>query len=93
TVPNLKAASKGRRIGTGRRRSLDVSTHGYGANVIVADRWFPSSKMCRICGTLNDELTLKDRVFVRGGCGHTEEEDRDIHAAMNLHNYPGQQGK
>ena len=72
---------------------MDVSTHGYGANVIVADRWFPSSKMCRICGTLNDELTLKDRVFVCGGCGHTEEEDRDIHAAMNLHNYPGQQGK
>ena len=76
-------------LGDGPLQCLQLVPNG--ANVIVADRWFPSSKMCRICRTLNDELTLKDRVFVCGGCGHTE--DRDIHAAMNLHNYPGQQGK
>jgi putative transposase len=73
------------------RQMLTYKAEVYGAQVIVADRWFPSSKMCRICGVLNDDLTLKDRVFVCGGCGHTE--DRDVHASLNLYNYPGLQGK
>ena len=73
------------------RQMLSYKAEAYGAEVIVAERWFPSSKVCRICGVLNDHLTLKDRVFVCGGCGHTE--NRDLHAAQNLCNYPGLQGK
>jgi putative transposase len=61
-----------------------------GVTVTVADRWFPSSKMCRCCRVLHDTLTLKDRVFVCPACGHTE--DRDLHAAKNLATYPGLQG-
>jgi len=53
--------------------------------VIVADRWFPSTKLCR-CGIVNETLTLADRVFTCATCGYTE--DRDIHAALNLEAYP-----
>jgi len=72
------------------RRMLTYKGAAYGAEVMVADRWFPSSKVCRICGVLHDGLTLQDRVFVCGGCGHPE--DRDLHAAKNLEAYPGLQG-
>jgi len=61
-----------------------------GVAVTVADRWFPSSKMCRCCRVLHDTLTLKDQVFVCPACGHTE--DRDLHATKNLATYPGLQG-
>ena len=60
--------------------------------VIVADRWFPSSRRCRKCDVVNVGLTLKDRVFrcENRACGHVE--DRDIHAARNLERYPGLPG-
>ena len=73
------------------RRMLTYKAAAYGAEVLVADRWFPSSKRCRICGVLHETLTLHDRVFVCTACGHTE--DRDVHAALNLSNYHGLQGK
>jgi putative transposase len=72
------------------RRMLIYKAEAYGSVVHVADRWFPSSKLCRRCGVLNEALTLADRVFVCGGCGHRE--DRDLHAAKNLEQYPGLQG-
>jgi len=56
---------------------------GYKANhVIKVARFFPSSRLCEECGTINDSLTLADRVFICPSCGHTE--DRDEHAAKNL---------
>ena len=50
--------------------------------VVVADRWFPSSKTCSACGALRKGLTLKDRMFECGSCGHVI--DRDLNAAANL---------
>ena len=47
---------------------------------ILVDRFFPSTKKCRICGHLQ-EMHLSDRIFHCDACGHTE--DRDIHAAKN----------
>ena len=49
--------------------------------LVVADRWFPSSKLCAQCGTVRDDLTLADRLFTCG-CGHSA--DRDANAATNL---------
>ena len=49
--------------------------------VIVLDRYMPTTKFCRECGCINGSLTLSDRVF-RCPCG--AEEDRDIHAALNM---------
>lgn len=72
------------------RQMLTYKAEAYGCTVQVVSRWFPSSKLCRMCGVLNEVLTLKDRMFVCDDCGHTE--DRDIHAAKNLEWYPGLQG-
>lgn len=53
-----------------------------GRKVVEADQFFASSKTCSRCGTVNKELTLKDRIFVCPKCGY--QEDRDIQAAKNL---------
>jgi putative transposase len=50
--------------------------------VMVADRWFPSSKTCSTCGAVRKDLTLKDRAFECGECGLVM--DRDLNAAVNL---------
>jgi putative transposase len=49
--------------------------------VVIADRWYPSSKLCGQCGHIRNDLTLADRVFTCA-CGHCM--DRDRNAAMNL---------
>ena len=50
--------------------------------VVVADRWFASSKTCSSCGTVHKDLTLKDRTYTCGTCGLVL--DRDLNAAANL---------
>ena len=72
------------------RRQLAYKAQPSVSEVVVADRWFASSKSCRLCGALNDGLMLKDRTFECNGCGHRE--DRDLNAARNLERYPGLQG-
>lgn len=56
-----------------------------GREVVTADRWFPSSKRCSACHTINTGLVLADRVFVCE-CGFRA--DRDLNAAMNLATWP-----
>jgi hypothetical protein len=57
------------------RRQLDDKARLYGASVVVADRWFPSSKTCSCCGSVKAEPDLSQRVFrlralrIRGGSG------------------------
>ena len=50
-------------------------------DVIVIDRFFPSTKMCPRCGIINEDITLSDRIFTCG-CGYTE--DRDVKSAKTL---------
>jgi len=52
-----------------------------GGELVTADRWYPSSKLCPQCGATCGDLTLADRVF-SCGCGHSA--DRDCNAAINL---------
>ena len=52
-----------------------------GGELVTADRWYPSSKLCPACGAIRGDLTLADRVFTCG-CGHSA--DRDANAAVNL---------
>ena len=52
-----------------------------GGELIEADRWYPSTRLCPVCGVVNADLTLSDRIFVCD-CGHTA--DRDLNAAVNL---------
>ncbi|MGH3556740.1 MAG: RNA-guided endonuclease InsQ/TnpB family protein [Mycobacterium sp.] len=52
-----------------------------GGTLVIADRWYPSSKLCPACGAIRGDLTLADRVFTCS-CGHSA--DRDLNAAVNL---------
>ena len=64
------------------RRQLEYKARFYGAVVVVADRWFPSSKTCSCCGSVKAELALSQRMFCCDSCGF--EGDRDLNAARNL---------
>ncbi|HSW51179.1 MAG TPA: RNA-guided endonuclease TnpB family protein [Bryobacteraceae bacterium] len=64
------------------RRQLEYKAADRGGTVLYADRFFPSSRMCRKCEHIHEGLTLADRTFCCPVCGHTE--DRDLHAAKNL---------
>jgi putative transposase len=65
------------------RRQLEYKTVVTGAKLVVADKWFPSSKTCNVCGA-KTEITLSDRKWV---CKCGSQHDRDINAALNLRNY------
>ncbi len=64
------------------RRQLEYKCQLYGSELIIADRWFPSSKTCSNCGNHNSELTLSDRIYDCKSCGASL--DRDLNAAINL---------
>jgi putative transposase len=64
------------------RRQLEYKARFYGAVVVVADQWFPSSKTCSCCGSVTAELALSQRMFHCHECGF--QCDRDRNAARNL---------
>lgn len=53
--------------------------------IIKADRYFPSSKTCHLCGHINHSLKLSDRTYICSECGFTI--NRDLNAALNLKSY------
>jgi putative transposase len=63
------------------RSMLEYKAHWYGREVIAIDRWFPSSKLCSACGTLQGKMPLHVRTFTCD-CGTTH--DRDVNAAKNI---------
>ena len=63
------------------RSMLEYKAQWYGREVIAVDRWFPSSKLCSVCGTLQDKLPLHLRTWTCD-CGTTH--DRDVNAANNI---------
>lgn len=70
-------------VGFGALRSqLAYKARRYGTELIVADRWFPSSKLCCCCGWKHETLTLKEREWMCAQCG--THHDRDLNAAKNL---------
>jgi len=64
------------------RRQLEYKAKHHGVEIVIVDRWFPSSKTCSSCGCIKDDLTLSNRTFVCADCGF--ELDRDLNAARNL---------
>jgi putative transposase len=64
------------------RRQLAYKTTWYGSRLLVADRFYPSSKTCSACGWVKAKLTLAERSFACEACGLRL--DRDLNAARNL---------
>ncbi|MDR0454506.1 MAG: transposase [Deferribacteraceae bacterium] len=54
-----------------------------GKQFVKIDKWFPSSKMCSVCGIIKPEITLSERTY-RCDCGLVC--DRDVNAAINIKN-------
>jgi putative transposase len=69
------------------RRQLTYKAAWYGCRMVVADRWFASSKTCSRCGWVDETLTLADRTFHCPSCGLVM--DRDLNAAKNLEKLAG----
>lgn len=67
------------------RRQLEYKCLPYGIELVVAERFYPSSKTCSYCGCVKSDLKLKDRVYKCDSCGL--EKDRDLNAAENLAYY------
>jgi putative transposase len=64
------------------KRQLLYKASWYGSRVLLADRWYASSKSCSGCGWRDEDLTLSDRTFHCQACGLVL--DRDLNAAINL---------
>lgn len=66
------------------RKQLEYKCRDNGIQLIVADRFYPSSKLCSCCGNIKKDLKLSDRVY-RCDCGNVM--DRDFQASVNLRVY------
>ena len=67
------------------RRQMEYKSKWNNIPVIIADRWFPSSKLCSCCGYIKKDLKLSDRIYKCCECGNVM--DRDYQASLNLKRY------
>lgn len=63
------------------RRQLEYKSAMRGGRVVIADKWFPSSKTCSTCGTIREAISLSVREWT---CECGARHDRDSNAAINL---------
>lgn len=63
------------------RSMLEYKAQWYGRELLVVDRWFPSSKLCSVCGTIQQSMPLNVRDWV---CACGAAHDRDVNAAKNI---------
>ena len=66
------------------RRQIEYKSTWNNISVIIADRFFPSSKLCSCCGEIKKDLRLSDRIY-KCDCGNII--DRDFQASLNLKMY------
>lgn len=64
------------------RQKLTFKCKIYGIELRIADRFYPSSKICHKCGNIKKDLKLSDRIYKCSVCG--EIIDRDLNASLNL---------
>ncbi len=65
----------------GYRVKLEAKCKGAGIELRIADRWYPSSRICHACGNIKKDLKLSDREYICK-CGYRA--DRDLNASLNL---------
>jgi putative transposase len=63
---------------------LAYKTTWNGGTLVLAGRWYPSSKTCSGCGAVKAKLALSERTYTCAACGLVM--DRDVNAARNLLN-------
>lgn len=66
------------------RKQLEYKCNDSGIQLIIADKFYPSSKLCSCCGEIKKNLKLSDRTY-RCECGNVI--DRDFQASLNLRAY------
>ena len=66
------------------RRQIEYKSEWNNISVVIADRFFPSSKLCSCCGNIKKDLKLSDRIY-KCECGNVI--DRDFQASLNLKIY------
>ncbi len=64
------------------KRQLEYKTEKFSSQLVLVDRFFPSSQICSNCGNHRHKMPLKNRVYHCPECGHTL--DRDLNAAKNI---------
>lgn len=64
---------------------LEYKAEWYGKNILKIGAFEPSSKTCSNCGSVNKQLTLKDREWTCSNCSTVLE--RDVNAAINIKNF------
>ncbi|KAB3547860.1 MAG: IS200/IS605 family element transposase accessory protein TnpB [ANME-2 cluster archaeon] len=63
-------------------RQLEYKCEWYGKTLLRIGQFEPSSKICSVCGSINDDLKLSDREWTCAGCGTLH--DRDVNASINI---------
>lgn len=64
------------------RRQLEYKTAVAGKRLLFVDRWFPSSKTCSSCGSVQEKMPLNIREWTCPDCG--KHHDRDVNASVNI---------
>ena len=64
------------------RSMLEYKSRWYGRDLVVVDRFFPSTRLCSACGTLTERMSLNVRAWTCDNCGTAH--GRDVNAAKNL---------
>ncbi len=67
------------------REILTYKCKFYGLNLVLVDRFFPSSKTCSKCGSKKDDLKLSDRIYTCNSCDLVI--DRDLNASLNINGW------
>lgn len=93
-LKNKRLARAASDVGLGRfRPMLTYKAQSFGAEVVLADRFFPSTQRCSDCGHIkvgDKKLQLGDQEYICRECGSCM--DRNLNASLNLKQYPGLQG-
>ena len=66
-------------------RQIEYKCEWYSVQLILAGRFYPSSKRCCKCGHIKQDLKLSERTYVCTECGNVM--DRDLNASINLREY------
>src|SRR5947209_20085486 len=82
---NRKLALSISDVGLGEfRRQMTYKSVWQGETLLLADRWFPSTKRCSRCGHVKEEMDLSERIYISETPASGLIIDQDLNGALNL---------